>query len=170
MNWDALAAIAELLGAIGVLTSLIYLAVQIRQNTVWLRQQAFQLSTNEVRQWASRFSGSRGNSELFLKGQHDFGSLDPTERFQFTMMIFEICSVWATYQEHGGEDLLGLRDSANSTIGAWIDQGAEYQSHWAFSPQEHPRCPGCRRRGRAASQPQARFGLSRLRESARGGA
>jgi hypothetical protein len=39
VNWDALAAIAELLGAIGVLASLIYLAVQIRQNTVWLRQQ-----------------------------------------------------------------------------------------------------------------------------------
>ena len=69
MNWDALAATAELLGAIVVLASLIYLAVQIRQNTVWLRQQAFQLSTNEVRQWASQFSGSRPNSELFLKGQ-----------------------------------------------------------------------------------------------------
>ena len=123
MNWGAVAAIAEVLGATGVLASLIYLAVQIRQNTVWLRQQAFQLSTSEVRQWASKFSGSRGNSELFLKGQHDFGSLDPIERFQFTMMIFEICSVWATYQEHSGEDLLGLRDSANSTIGAWIDQG-----------------------------------------------
>ena len=123
MNWDALAAIAEVLGAAGVLASLIYLAVQIRQNTVWLRQQAFQLSTNEVRQWASQFSGSHGNSELFLKGQHDFGSLDPTERFRFTMMIFEICTVWATYQEHGGEDLLGLRDSANNTIGVWIDQG-----------------------------------------------
>lgn len=48
MNWEALAATAELLGALGVLASLIYLAVQIRQNTAWLRQQAFQLSTNET--------------------------------------------------------------------------------------------------------------------------
>ena len=32
MNWDAIGAIAELLGAIGVIASLIYLATQIRQS------------------------------------------------------------------------------------------------------------------------------------------
>ena len=32
MNWDAIGAIAELAGAIGVIASLIYLARQIRQN------------------------------------------------------------------------------------------------------------------------------------------
>ena len=33
MNWDAIAAVGELLGASAVLVTLIYLAVQIRQNT-----------------------------------------------------------------------------------------------------------------------------------------
>jgi hypothetical protein len=33
MNWDAIAALAELLGAVAVLASLVYLAAQIRQNT-----------------------------------------------------------------------------------------------------------------------------------------
>ncbi len=33
MNWDAIGAIAELFGAVGVIASLVYLAVQIRQNT-----------------------------------------------------------------------------------------------------------------------------------------
>jgi hypothetical protein len=123
VNWEALSAIAELLGAIGVLASLLYLATQIRQNTVWLRQQAFQQGTNEVRRWASHFSESHANSELFLKGQRDFSSLDPIEHFRFTMMIFELCSVWGTYQEYSGEDLLGLRDSAETLIGIWIRQG-----------------------------------------------
>ena len=54
MNWEALAATAELLGALGVLASLVYLGLKIRQNTGWLRQQAFQLSTNEIRRWASQ--------------------------------------------------------------------------------------------------------------------
>ena len=31
MNWDAIGAIAELLGAIGVIASLVYLATQIRE-------------------------------------------------------------------------------------------------------------------------------------------
>ena len=33
MNWEAIGAIAELLGAFGVIASLIYLATQIRQNS-----------------------------------------------------------------------------------------------------------------------------------------
>ncbi len=33
MNWDAVGAVAELAGAGGVILSLVYLAVQIRQNT-----------------------------------------------------------------------------------------------------------------------------------------
>ncbi len=49
MNWDAIGAIAELLGAIGVIASLVYLATQIRhsreqmsQNTRALRASAYQ--------------------------------------------------------------------------------------------------------------------------------
>jgi len=34
MNWDAVGAIAELLGAIGVIGSLIYVASQVRASTV----------------------------------------------------------------------------------------------------------------------------------------
>jgi hypothetical protein len=37
MNWDAIQAIAELSAAVGVLLSLIYLGLQVRQNTVSLR-------------------------------------------------------------------------------------------------------------------------------------
>ena len=33
MNWDAIGAIAEVVAAIGVILTLIYVAIQIRQNT-----------------------------------------------------------------------------------------------------------------------------------------
>ena len=33
MNWNAIGAVAELVGASGVIASLLYLAVQIRQST-----------------------------------------------------------------------------------------------------------------------------------------
>jgi hypothetical protein len=123
MSWDALAAVAELLGAIGVLASLVYLGIQIRHITQWLKQQAFQLSTNEARRWASNFSRSSASSALFIKGQQNFSSLSSSERFQFTMMLFETLSVWETYRQHGGDDLLGLRESAETSIGSWIRQG-----------------------------------------------
>ena len=40
MNWDAFGALAELLGAIGVVASLIYLATQVRQNSRHVRSQS----------------------------------------------------------------------------------------------------------------------------------
>ena len=38
MNWDALGAIGEMLSAIGVIATLLYLSVQIRQNTRAIRR------------------------------------------------------------------------------------------------------------------------------------
>ncbi|MEM7099018.1 MAG: hypothetical protein AAF541_12225 [Pseudomonadota bacterium] len=40
MNWDALGAIAELLGAIAVFATLAYLAVQVRQSNIVTKEQA----------------------------------------------------------------------------------------------------------------------------------
>ena len=37
MNWEALGAIGEIAGAIGVIATLVYLATQIRQNTAAMR-------------------------------------------------------------------------------------------------------------------------------------
>ena len=42
MNWDAIGAIAESFGAIGVLITLVYLAVQVRQNTKMIQSATFQ--------------------------------------------------------------------------------------------------------------------------------
>ena len=41
MNWDAISAVGEILGAIAVFVSLIYLAIQTRNNTKALRSSAF---------------------------------------------------------------------------------------------------------------------------------
>ena len=45
MNWDAVGAIAEVIGAIAIFVSLVYLAVQIRQST---QQAARALKANEL--------------------------------------------------------------------------------------------------------------------------
>jgi len=55
MNWDVLGAIAELLAAVGVIISLLYLATQIRQNTQSVRANTYQDFTREsaeISRWA----------------------------------------------------------------------------------------------------------------------
>ncbi len=38
MNWEAFGAIAEMIGGVAVLVTLVYLALQVRQNSVLLEQ------------------------------------------------------------------------------------------------------------------------------------
>ena len=53
------------------------------------------------------------------------------------MTTLEMCSRWATYQQYGSEDLLGMRESAETSIGAWIDQGW-FPGWWEFNAYMFP--------------------------------
>ena len=67
MNWDAVSAVAELVGAIAVVASLAYLAVQIRQNT-----QHIDFNTRAIRSSTFQsFSDTFGQFEdLLLENKH----------------------------------------------------------------------------------------------------
>lgn len=123
MNWDAIGATAETIAAIGVFFSVIYLGLQIRQNTKWLRQQAFQLSTNEIRRYTGRFADSQEITELWLKGVTEHENLDRTEQMRFSMIVFEQLSIYATYLQHDEVEMMGLRESAYANVNVWIKRG-----------------------------------------------
>lgn len=48
MNWDAINAVGEMLGALAVLVSLLYLSVQIRQNTASVKSSTFQNAITSI--------------------------------------------------------------------------------------------------------------------------
>ena len=50
MNWEAVSAIGELIGALAVLLTLVFLIFQIRQNTIALQQQGSRESTSSLAQ------------------------------------------------------------------------------------------------------------------------
>lgn len=52
MNWDAVGAIAELLGALGVFCSLMYLAIQVRSNSSLIRMQNINEQTSHMQSFA----------------------------------------------------------------------------------------------------------------------
>ena len=53
------------------------------------------------------------------------------------MMIFELGSIWGRYQEYSGDDLLGLRESAERSIENWIGQGW-FRAWWEFNAYMFP--------------------------------
>lgn len=95
-DWGA---IGEIVGALAVVASLIYLAVQIRQNT---RQISLGLESTKLAAFEQNVeSGNRGRellitnpeiTELFLKGLADYHSLRSTEKFRCNMLFRNIFS------------------------------------------------------------------------------
>jgi hypothetical protein len=86
VNWDAVGAISNLLGAAGVVASLIYLAIQIRQNTRTERARAFQdIFSGFTAQNLEMFGP--GNIDLIISGMRDFNSLPGRDKLRFDHLM-----------------------------------------------------------------------------------
>ena len=77
MNWEAIAAVAEALGAAGVIVSLLYLSVQIRANTRTVKNASYQAVVNSINDWGAKVSTNRETAEIWIRGSESFAELDP---------------------------------------------------------------------------------------------
>jgi hypothetical protein len=99
MNWDAIGAVAEALGSLGVLISLFYLATQIRLNT---RQIKTSIESDQLSAFERNIEAGNRIREMFLihpeiaelyeRGNRDYASLDRVERFRYEQLLRNIFS------------------------------------------------------------------------------
>jgi len=94
MNWEALGATAELLGAIGVIATLVYLAVQIRQNSHQLRGTATTAVYEYQRTLTEMLSADPELYKIALRGNEDLSSLSAWEQQRFTIWAIHETGMW----------------------------------------------------------------------------
>ncbi len=87
MNWDALSAVAELAGAVGVIASLFYLGSQIRQNTRSVRASSYHALVTHLSNTAADIGRDAPAADLWVRGQSDPNALTPTEQRQFGLLL-----------------------------------------------------------------------------------
>jgi hypothetical protein len=109
MNWDALAAVAELLAAIAVVASLVYLAIQVRQNTRQARLAAQQATIHELGHALRAQAQDREWAALLAKALQDLDALDAVERVQFLSHVGSIFRVYESAYLHMREGTLDPR-------------------------------------------------------------
>jgi hypothetical protein len=105
MDWNALGAIGEIVGALAVFLTLGYLAVQIRQNTKAVRASALDSSINAVNDVRVAILGSSEVTAFYRKGLVNPEELGDDERERFRLLMHTIIwSVWNIYAqtEYGG--------------------------------------------------------------------
>jgi hypothetical protein len=94
MSWDAIGALAELAGALGVILSLAYLAVQIRQNTKQMensaraaRGAAYQDALSNYQSHLIPIALDAELTDIFLRGMKDYELLDEADAFRFNWLM-----------------------------------------------------------------------------------
>src|SRR5262245_19199499 len=87
MNWDAIGAVSELLSAIGVIVTLAYLALQIRQSNKIASWQSHQASVIGFSRHASEIVRDADTARVLRVGLLDMKSLgsDDLVRFQYCL-------------------------------------------------------------------------------------
>lgn len=99
MIWSQIEAIAESIGALAIVVSLVYLAIQIRQNTQQMHAQAnanrlaaFERNIESGNQIRAMMFQDRELCSLSLRGMKNYSKLSSQEKFRFSLLMRNIFS------------------------------------------------------------------------------
>lgn len=141
MNWSALQAIAELGGAVAVVVSLVYLAAQVRQNTIQVREQVRSHHLDSLAAVAQKFASWRLTiaedadiASVWQRGNADLGQLNAADRLRFDYLAVEFhrcLSIMSMFADQGVFDPALVE---HSTRNALLYAGAGLRDWWRVSP------------------------------------
>ena len=106
MSIQEFANLAEVLGVIGVLVSLIYVARQLQQNTVQLKLTASNDQLQVFLQFWFRLANDREFATLWQKGAEDFSTLDDVDQLRIAAFETAGLTVWSSFFNQHQEELL----------------------------------------------------------------
>ena len=107
MNWDAIGAIAELLGSIAVVVTLIFLAAQLRSNSAMVRNSVMQSQAAAMSGWAANLANDPELYDLYRRGLLADQDLTREEQGRFDLILVQVFqSISAIHQQYvnGGMD------------------------------------------------------------------
>lgn len=92
MNWDAIAAIAEVIGVIAIIASLIYVAIQVRQNTAITRANIINETNADAQRIPELIAQDAELAAIYDKGMHG-ESLTGADLVRFIALV-EMYLLW----------------------------------------------------------------------------
>lgn len=89
MNWDAIGAIAELLGSIAVVATLVFLIKQIRSNTAMVQNNTAQNASEAIAAWSRQLTENPDLYRIFREGLANDNQLSKEDRGLFDLIMFQ---------------------------------------------------------------------------------
>ena len=112
MNWEAIGAVGETIGAIAVIISLIYLALQVRSGTRALKTGNRDSSFQSLIEFNNSLATDPDLGYIFQSGCHDYQSLEERERARLMHLLYSFFKIFEKIYLHY------LEESVDKTV--WI--------------------------------------------------
>ncbi len=100
MNWSQIGSIGEAVGAIGVIGSLIYLAIQVRANSKGLFTSTRESTFNSLKEWNYWVMADPDLAWIFQQGSKDYNSLDQKERARYVHVMYSFYKLFENIYLH----------------------------------------------------------------------
>ena len=119
MDIMELGAIGEMVGGLAVLATLVYLALQVRQSTLQVRQDAVVSAAKHFPIQLCAMTESEDNIDLLRDGLRDFDALTPNQAARFNSLLLALFSAFASVVDVHGAGLVPV-DEFEATEGNFI--------------------------------------------------
>jgi hypothetical protein len=107
LNWEAVSALAEVFGVVLVVVTLLYLAVEVRQNTQQSRREAQRDLVQELGQLSLAVATNGELARILQEGASGLKDLQPVERMQFQSYMHHLFELFEQqhllFQEGAGD-------------------------------------------------------------------
>jgi hypothetical protein len=90
MNWEAIGATGELIGAFGVVISLVYVGIQVRSSAGAVRSAAANDASVAMQTWYLEMGSNRQASDMWFNAMTSHEPLSTQDEFQFMMMMHAV--------------------------------------------------------------------------------
>lgn len=142
MDWGAVAAIAEVIGVIAVVVSLIYLAIQVRQNTAQLRIDNLRETVRGTLDTNWFYHRDEQAFDAFRRGVASFDKLSPRQQAMFHSIIVDLAfyvEMIRSFEYSGLVDPAGREVNERFLLAILLTPGGK--EWWAFAKRNPPMPP-----------------------------
>lgn len=142
MNWSAIGAIGEILAAIAVIVTLLFLAKQIRQNSQAVEIAALRDTTDHWNRWSEVLASSPELADVVARGNRSYRQLADDEALRygaFVQMFFDCTESYRTLAHDHRiekdlevlESIVARRICENGFREWWSDNQGDYAPGFA---------------------------------------
>ena len=116
MNWDAIGAVADSIGAVVVIVTLIYLTIQLRQNTKAIRHSTDRAVFEDAYKWMYTVVENPEVAELYVAGMNG-DEQSSADALRFSLLLNNLFVHWNHAYSEGAFDIVN-----NSQIGGVLSR------------------------------------------------